>query len=56
MKLLGHKLASTFNQPVVLQERSEVPEMQNLLMCDQILLLGLHENQTAVQDAAIADL
>ena len=56
LKLLGHKTASTFNQPVALQEKYEVPEMQNLLMCDQILLLGLHESGTAVQDAANADL
>jgi hypothetical protein len=56
LKLLGHKLASTFNQPVALQEKSEVAEMEKLLTCDQILLLGLHENGTAVQDAANADL
>jgi hypothetical protein len=41
---------------VALQKKYKVPEMQNLLMCDQIFLLGLHKNGTAVQDAANADL
>jgi len=41
---------------VALQQKYEVPEMENLLMCDHILLLGLHKNGTAVQDAANADL
>ena len=41
---------------MALQQKYEVPEMENLLMCDHILLLGLHKNGTAVQDAANADL
>jgi hypothetical protein len=56
LKLLRHRTASTFNQPVALQEKYEVPEMQNWLKCDQILLFGLHKNGIAIQDAANADL
>ena len=41
---------------MALHEKYEVPEMQNLLKCNQILLLGLHKNWTAVQDATNADL
>jgi hypothetical protein len=42
---------------VVLQERSEVPEMQNLLMCDQTLLLGLQkmEQLYKMQQLQISD-